>query len=117
MLGLGTSNTGTVAVVAPTSSNLFTQSIRNNITSAATAGSAATLRGAQLCLWRGNSAGLGGFYLCMRGGIETFQATCRMFMGISSAAADIGNVNPSTLLNMVGIRFNFWPDDFAPPPQ
>ena len=106
VLGLGTSNTGTVTVVAPTSSNLFTQSIRNKITSAATAGSAATLRGAQLCLWRGNSTGLGGFYLCMRGGIESFQATCRMFMGLYSAAADIANVNPSTLLNMVGIGFD-----------
>jgi hypothetical protein len=42
----------------------------------------------------------------MRGGIETFQATCRMFMGLYSAAADIGNVNPSTLLNMVGIGFD-----------
>lgn len=102
-LGLGTSSTGTVAAVAPSSSNLFTQSIRNKITSAATAGSAATLRGSQLCLWRGNSAGLGGFYLCMRGGIETFQSNCRMFIGLHSAASDIGNVNPSTLLNMVGI--------------
>jgi hypothetical protein len=99
VLGLGTSNTRAVAVVAPAVGNLFTQSIRNKITSAA------TLRGAQLCLWRGNSTGLGGFYLCMRGRIETFQATCRMFMGLYSAA-DIGNVNPSTLLNMVGIGFD-----------
>lgn len=42
----------------------------------------------------------------MRGGIETFQATCRMFIGLYSAASDIGNVNPSTLLNMVGIGFD-----------
>lgn len=29
-----------------------------------------------------------------------------MSMGLYSAAADIGNVNPSTLLNMVGIGFD-----------
>jgi hypothetical protein len=69
-------------VVAPAAGNLFTQSIRNKITSAA------TLRGAQLCLWRGNSAGLGGFYFCMRGGIETLQATRRMFMGLYDFPAE-----------------------------
>lgn len=49
---------------------------------------------------------LGGFYMCMRGGIETFQANCRMFMGLYASATAIGNVNPSTLLNMVGIGFD-----------
>jgi len=105
-VGLATASTGTASAVAPSSSNLFTQAPRNKIASAATAGSSATLRGSQLCLWRGNAAGLGGFYLCMRGGIETFQSNARMFMGLYSAAADIGNVNPSTLLNMAGIGFD-----------
>lgn len=105
-IGLAVSTTGTVATVAPTSTNLFTQSPRDKITSAASAGAVATLRGGQLLLWRGNSAGLGGFYMCMRGGIETFQSTCRMFIGLHCAAADIGNVNPSTLLNMVGTGFD-----------
>jgi hypothetical protein len=70
----------------------LTQSICNKITSAATAGAAATLPGAQLCLWRGSSTGLGGFYLCMRGGIDTFQATCRTFMGLYSALGSRGSV-------------------------
>jgi hypothetical protein len=42
----------------------------------------------------------------MRAGIETFQSNCRMFIGLHSAASDIGNVNPSTLLNMAGVGFD-----------
>jgi len=96
--------TGTLTLVNCTSSNLFTSSPRVGVVSAATAGANAALASA-LCFWRGNSSGLGGFYLRVRGGIETFQATSRMFMGLYSATS-IGNVNPSTLLNMVGIGFD-----------
>src|SRR5690606_23080730 len=87
-------------------SNLFTQSPRAKYVSAAGAGSSCGANGGGLFLWRGNAANLGGFYLCMRGGIEIFQANCRMFMGLYASAAAIGNVNPSTLLNMVGIGFD-----------
>lgn len=96
--------TGTLTLVNCTSSNLFTSSPRVGVVSAATAGANAALASA-LCFWRGNSSGLGGFYLRVRGGIETFQATSRMFMGLYSATS-IGNVDPSTLLNMVGIGFD-----------
>jgi Major tropism determinant N-terminal domain len=104
--GLAATITGTLNVVTPAASNLFTQSPRTKITSAATAGSAAAANGSGLYLWRGSAADQGGFYLRMVGGIETFQATSRGFMGLYSSAAVIGNVNPSTLLNVFGIGWD-----------
>jgi hypothetical protein len=104
--GLAATITGTLNAVTPAASNLFTQSPRTKITSAATAGASAAANGAGLFLWRGNAADQGGFYVRMVGGIETFQATCRGFMGLYSSASVITNVNPSTLLNMVGIGFD-----------
>jgi hypothetical protein len=93
--------------VAPSASNLFTQAPRAKITSAASVGASAAINGGGAAhLWRGNAADMGGFYLRMVGGIETFQANSRMFMGLYNTITAIGNVNPSTLLNMVGIGFD-----------
>jgi Protein of unknown function (DUF2793) len=104
--GLAATITGTLNTVTPAASNLFTQSPRVKVTSGATAGSSSSANGAGLFLWRGNAADQGGFYIRMVGGIETFQATSRAFMGLYSSAAVIGNVNPSTLLNIFGIGFD-----------
>lgn len=105
--GLGSVVTGTLGAVSPSASNLFTQSPRVKVTSAAVAGSAAAVNGGGAPhLWRGNAADMGGFYVRMVAGIETFQATSRMFMGLYNTVTAIGNVNPSTLLNMVGVGFD-----------
>ena len=103
--GITATVTGTATAVAPTSSALFTAAPRVDLATAATAGASAGLNG-PLAVWRGNASGQGGFYLRMRGGIETFQATSRGFMGLYASASAIGNVNPSTLLNIVGIGFD-----------
>jgi hypothetical protein len=42
----------------------------------------------------------------MRFGIETFQTGSRGFAGLYSSAAVISNVNPSTLLNIVGVGWD-----------
>lgn len=105
-LGIAASVIGTNTAVSPSAANMFTQSPRVKYVSAATAGSSSGLRGAGLSLWRGNAAGCGGFYVRMRGGIEVFQTDCRMFMGLYASTAVIGDVNPSTLLDMVGIGFD-----------
>lgn len=105
-VGINPTTVGTLSSPALASSALFTQSPRMKIASAAAVGSAAEVFGSALCCWRGNAAGFGGFYVKMRGGIETFQAASRMFFGLYSAASAIGNVNPSTLLNMIGIGFD-----------
>lgn len=105
-VGLTATITGTATAVAPSAGNLFLSSPRLGFASAAAAGSSAGANGNALFLWRGNGASLGGFYLLLRFGIETFQATCRLFAGLAGTTAAIGNVNPSTLLNMVGVGFD-----------
>ena len=68
-----------------------------------TAGASAGTRHGLLQFWRGNAAGLGGFFYVARFGIAQFQINLRAFVGLYGTATAIGNVNPSTLLNMVGL--------------
>lgn len=105
-VGLSVTTTGTLNLTTPASGGLFQQSARVKYTSAATAGASAGANGAAAPYWRGNAAYLGGFYVRMVGAIETFQSTSRMFMGLYASTTAIGNVNPSTLLNMVGVGFD-----------
>jgi len=105
-IGLAVSVTGTVSSATPASGGLFSQAPRMKVASAAGAGSSAALYGSALPAWRGNASGLGGFYLMMRGGVEVFQTNARMFMGLHDAASAIGNVNPSTLTNIIGVGFD-----------
>lgn len=106
VVGLSVTTTGTLNLTTPASGGLFPQSARVKYTSAGTAGASAGVNGAAAPYWRGNAADLGGFYVRMVGAIETFQATSRMFMGLYASTTAIGNVNPSTLLNMVGVGFD-----------
>ncbi|NVN87000.1 MAG: DUF2793 domain-containing protein [Rhodopseudomonas sp.] len=106
MVGLTATITGTATAVAPSAGNLFLSSPRIDFNSAGSAGASAGANGAALTFWRGNGASLGGFYLLIRFGIETFQSTSRLFAGLYSSASAIGNVNPSTLLNLIGVGFD-----------
>jgi hypothetical protein len=105
-VGLTATITGTATAVSPSAGNLFLSSPRIDVNSAGTAGASAGANGATLTLWRGNGSSLGGFYLVLRFGIETFQATSRLFAGLAGSASAIGNVNPSTLLNITGVGFD-----------
>jgi len=104
--GLGATATGTATAVALASTSYFTQSPRVQFVSAAGAGSSAGLNGSSLTAWRGNASGLGGFYFNCRAGISTFQTNGRAFIGLYSSASVIGNVNPSTLLNLIGLSID-----------
>ena len=101
--GIVRTDIGTLTAVAPSSSNYFTAYSRSKWASAASAGSSCGFSPNGLSAWRGNAAGLGGFYLLIRGGIETYQTDARMFLGLYASTSAIGNVDPSTLLDMVGI--------------
>lgn len=48
----------------------------------------------------------GGFFVAFRFGEETSVADSRAFVGLHSAVAAIGNVNPSTLVNTIGMGFD-----------
>jgi len=103
-LGLGTVQAGTLTAVAPSANvSFYAQTPRIKLVSAAVAGASASLSGAGLGWWRGNAPDQGGVYLMLRAGFEVFQPGARLFMGLHGAAVSIGNVNPSTLLNLIGI--------------
>jgi hypothetical protein len=103
-LGLGTVQAGTLTAVAPSANvSFYAQTPRIKLVSAAVARASASLSGAGLGWWRGNAPDQGGFYVMLRAGFEVFQPGARLFMGLHGAAVSIGNVNPSTLLNLIGI--------------
>jgi hypothetical protein len=66
--------------------NLKTQTRRIVNTSGATAGNLASTRIASLECWRGNAAGVGGFFTVARFGFTTLQTGQRMFIGLDSNA-------------------------------
>jgi hypothetical protein len=102
-LGLGAVSTGTVAAATLSGVSFYAQSPRVRFVSAASAGSSAGLNGAGLGWWRGSAADQGGFYLVLRAGFEVFGPNARWFAGLYGAVTPIGNVNPSTLVNLIGI--------------
>jgi hypothetical protein len=103
---IGNSVTGTATARALAPTNLFTSAIRLGHVSAATAGSAAGTRGNQLGWWRGNAAGLGGFHYVARVGVSSAATVADQtyFAGMyGSAAAMAGNVQASSLTNIIGL--------------
>lgn len=52
--------------------------------------------------FRGTVAGTGGFHLVSRFGLDTISANHSWFCGLWSTATDMGNVDPSTLTNIIG---------------
>jgi hypothetical protein len=104
--GLGATASGTESAIAPASTSLYTQEPRRRYTSAGVANSPCGLNGDQLVVFRGNAAGLGGFELLMRFGIAAWGAGARGFFGLRDSTAVIGNVNPSTLTNCLGVGFD-----------
>jgi hypothetical protein len=104
-IGLNNATTGTITQRNVATTNLFMANRRLGFVTAATAGSNANIRQGAAVFWRGNAAGLGGFFFACRFGISDAAAVAdaRMFVGMSATTAAIGNVNPSTLLNSVGV--------------
>ena len=104
LLGLTGTISGTAAAASPASGvSFYAQAPRIRYVSAGAAGSSSGICGAGLGWWRGNVPDQGGFYLVMRGGFEVFQPNARWFMGLYGSLAPIGNVNPSTLTNLIGL--------------
>jgi hypothetical protein len=81
--------------------NFMTQMRRAVFTTTTTAANASGVRGATACCWRGNSAGLGGFFFAARGGILTYTSTMRIIFGLSASGAAL-SADPSTIANTLG---------------
>lgn len=97
-------NVGTLS--HPTlNANSFRESTRRaQLLSAATGGSASETRIAYASVWRGNGAGLGGFYFRARIGLGPIVSTQRLAVGLWAATgATPTTIDPSTIVN--GIWF------------
>lgn len=95
---------GTASTPALLANSLREQTRRTQILSAATGGSASELRIAYASVWRGNGAGLGGFFYRCRFGIGSAVATQRLAVGLWAATgATTVTIDPSTLVNAIFI--------------
>lgn len=100
---VGASHAGNTIVAT----NYLTQSgPRYTVTSDTPNGSAAELYGAAYTCWRGNVAGLGGFYARFRFGTSTIGVGCRGFFGLASTTSALANAEPTTFTQVVGLYFD-----------
>lgn len=83
-------------IPTPASTNLKTQTYRSVISTGGTAGALAYIRANTLRVWRGNAAGLGGWFLVHRFGLAALQTGQRVFVGLQDTAANPTNVDPTT---------------------
>lgn len=91
-------------IPALASTNLLTQTNRSTISTGGTAGALAYIRGNQTQFWRGNAAGLGGFFVNIRFAVTgTLQAGLRAFAGIVDVTANPTNVDPTTTSTPGGV--------------
>ena len=106
LVGFATGSTqGTATAAAPSSTSFFTRAPRVTYVSAATAGSFSSWyqgTGAST-LGVSGTPNFGGFYYVTRFGIADTVTAPRTFIGISSVGATPTNVEPSTLINSIGV--------------
>ncbi len=107
-LGIAMSFTGSQSNPAVANTNFFTSQMQVHGTGAAAAGNASGGRGGALSVFRGNGTNRGGFRFAGYGGGNDAAAVAnaRNFYGLYGVAGFIGNVNPSTLLNILGFGWD-----------
>ena len=95
-------------IPALASTSLRNQTYRSTISTGATAGGLAYIRANTLRIWRGNAAGLGGFFVIHRFALAGLQAGMRAFAGIQDTAANPTNVDPTTTTTpgKIGLAIN-----------
>lgn len=95
---------GTATAFNWANTNLSTSMKGISYISAATASSSGGMKSNVLQYWRGNAAGLGGFYFCCRFAVTAQPANWRLLVGMyGSTTAPGTTVDPSTLLNFIGV--------------
>jgi hypothetical protein len=108
VLGMAAITTSSsVSAITPVTTNLFTRTRRFGIGSGVISGSAASFFH-PTAMWTMGSGGLGGFFLHMRFGCAdavSHASGVRGFFGIGSGVLGPTNVEPSTVLNQIGIGY------------
>jgi hypothetical protein len=95
--GMGTTLVGTASHPALATTNFLTALKRTRFASSSSAGAFAGLRGVRQDWWRGNAAGLGGFFFACRFAMTTNLANVRAFVGLNGNTAALANADPSGL--------------------
>jgi hypothetical protein len=100
---------GSATIPALDSTSLRNQTLRSTLTTNTTAGNVVFCRVTTPRIWRGNAAGLGGFFVSTRFALSgTLRTGLRCFVGVSNAAAVL-NQDPVTGLTSghnVGLAIN-----------
>lgn len=98
-----TNGTATTRTLATT--NRFTWFRRVGFVSATTNNSSCGIRNTALQYGIGNLSGVGGFHFIARFGISdaTLSTAARLFVGMTSSTTVLGNGDPSTLTNIIGV--------------
>lgn len=103
VLGFGNSATGTATARTPNGVSLPLSAVRRvAYVSAVAVGSSAGTRFNASTVWRGSSLGQGGFEYEAVFGLPVFAADSRVFVGLRNLTSAIANVDPSTLVNIIG---------------
>jgi hypothetical protein len=106
-VGFPGTKTGTwVSGGAPATTNTRTRALRQNIPTAATAGSSVGIHYALNPIRVSNGTGHGGFQYRAIFGFNAYTAASRFFVGLRAGTSLIGNVEPSTLVNFFGFGAN-----------
>lgn len=105
IMGGAISANGTATTRSVANTSFFTWLRRLGYVSVASAGSSSGIRTASAQYGRGNLSGVGGFHFITRFGISdaVAVATGRLFVGMTATTSVLANVNPSTLLNLIGV--------------
>jgi hypothetical protein len=100
--------TGTLSHPALASTSLATRQRQTLFSSGTTAGTVASTRTALTECWRGNAAGVGGFWYFTRFSLNTLQAGMRAFLGLADVTTAPTNVDPttSTTPGKIGVAIN-----------
>lgn len=98
--------TGTITSRTVATTNLFTSMRRIGYVTANPNGSSAGTRHGAAQFWIGNAAKLGGFLYIARFGISSTVTTQRAFVGLRNIETVISNVDPSSLVNILGFGFD-----------
>ena len=109
LLGLALTGGGTCTAPAPATTNLKTSIRRTAYSTGTTAGTSTYQRASTPQVWRGNAAGLGGFFFTTRFGLSTTQTNNRVFVGMNDIVANpTTNIDysTSTASNKIGMVIN-----------
>jgi len=97
VIGCTVTAVGTVSTPTIASTSMRNQTRRFQITSSTTAGTLGSLRVNATECWRGNSSGMGGFFVVCRFSLVTLQSGMRAFVGLTDAPTTAAtNIDPTT---------------------